>query len=384
MNPISSQCRQFLGLVSAPRPTEARGRRLHTLARYVCWSQLTALANAQRIAPLLYWHLREHDIHYPSEVRRTLGATLIRERAIAAAQTATLTEIIAALRAASIPSVVLKGGALAHLLYPEPGLRPKEDLDILVPPDAGEAARAVLCELGFHAPPPSSRYDRLQHHLPIAHRQTGDILVYVEIHVAAFNLLMDHELTFQNLERPLVDYSAGGEQMQTLAPTQMLWMQYHGLRKLAEPVRYLHLADLVGLADQAVDRLDWVRLKRDHPDLWHALGALHAFSPLAEEVCGRLGLDPERPPAPRRIGEDYQGWPRRSFSEIRGAGARLRLLRDTLLPPEWWARFTYGVPCTRGLAGVLLYRHPAAFVNQGLRRLYLGPVRRGAFFKQPV
>ena len=187
---------RLLGLVSTPRPTEARGRLLRELARDVCWEQVPPIAAEQRIGPLLYWHLREYGIPYPNHIRRTLAAIFARQKAIAMAQTETLAEIIAALRAARIESVVLKGGALAHILFPEPGLRPMEDLDILVSPDQGEAARVILCNLGFRAPAPTTRYERLQHHLPLAQRMTDDILVSVEIHTAAFTLLMAHDLSF--------------------------------------------------------------------------------------------------------------------------------------------------------------------------------------------
>ncbi|WP_295400218.1 nucleotidyltransferase family protein [uncultured Thiocystis sp.] len=372
------------GLVSAPRPTEARGQRLRELANDVCWERVPDIATKQRIGPLIYWHLREHDIPYPNHIRRTLAAIFARQKAIAAAQTETLAEIIAALRDAAIDSLVLKGGALAHILYPEPGLRPMEDLDILVPSNQGEAAREVLCDLGFHAPAPITRYARLQHHLPVAQRMTGNILVSVEVHTTAFNLLMAHELSFSSLQRPLVDYVAGGEAMQALAPEQMLWMQYHGLRKLAEPVRFLQLADLVGLVERYADVLDWPQLRRDYPDLWHALTALHAFTPLGGNACGHLGLDAERPPSMRGIGEDYRGWPRHGFTQKLNPRERWQLLAETLHPPEWWARFVYGIPSARGLSGVFFHRHPAAFIHQGLRRLYLGPVSRGAFFKTEI
>ncbi len=375
---------RLLGLVSTPRPTEARGRLLRELARDVCWEQVPPIAAEQRIGPLLYWHLREYGIPYPNHIRRTLAAIFARQKAIAVAQTETLAEIIAALRAARIESVVLKGGALAHILYPEPGLRPMEDLDILVSPDQGEAARVILCNLGFRAPAPTTRYERLQHHLPLAQRMTDDILVSVEIHTAAFNLLMAHDLSFTTLQRPLVEYVASGQVMQTLAPTQMLWMQYHGLRKLAEPLRFLQLADLAGLVERYADTIDWPRLKRDHPDLWHALTTLHAFSPLDEKAYVHLELNSDQPQPMMGVGEDYQGWPRHGFTQTRNRRERWRLLMDTLRPPEWWARFVYGVPATSGLSGVFFHRHPAAFIHQGLRRLYLGPVRRGAFFKTAI
>jgi hypothetical protein len=357
---------------------------MHSLVADLDWERTLELAIAHRLGPLLYTAMREYGIASPTHVNRTLASILLRQRSIAAVQTATLAELISALRAAGIDSVVLKGGALAHLIYREPGLRPMEDLDVLVPADQADAARRVLAELGFQAPAAATRYERLQHHLPIAQRVTDGVCVSVEVHVRAFNLIMAEEIAYDDLDRPLLRYAAGGQFMCTLSPSQLLWMQYHGLRKLAEPLRLLQIADLVGIAERWVEAIDWDRVKNRYPDLWHALAAVHALSPFGEAVCAVLGLEADRPPTMRHLGEDYDGWPRRAISEARSGRDRLQLLSATLLPPEWWTRFVYGVPRERRLLFALLVRHPGAFVTQGLRRLYLGPVRPGAFFKTPV
>ncbi len=53
------------------------------------------------------------------------------------------------LRAAGVRCILLKGPALAALLYDERELRPYVDADLLVAPSDGERAAAVLRELGF-------------------------------------------------------------------------------------------------------------------------------------------------------------------------------------------------------------------------------------------
>ena len=342
------------------------------------------VAATHRVGPLLYWHLKAYGISYPQAVRKSLAAMYARQKLIAAAQAETLSEIITAFSAAGLDSVVLKGGALAHVIYPEPGLRPMEDLDILIPPDRAGNARAILLDLGFNAPSPGTRYDRLQHHLPIAHRTRNGVTVSVELHTRAFNMMMRDSLSMTNMRQPLLDFSVAGHTMHTLNPVQMLWMQYLGLRKLAEPLRYIQLADLVGMAEVLFDKIDWPALRATYPDLWHAYEAIHAFSPLGESVCATLGLDPENPAAMAIIGQDYRGWPLHGFGEQRRHADKWRLLLNTLFPPEWWARLVYGVDTSRGMAGIRLFRHPQTFVQQGMRRLYLGPVNPNRFFKTSV
>lgn len=380
---MSDNLNQFLGLVSAPLTSDHRGQRLHTLAREIDWDQVIPRAVEQRVAPLLYWHLCEHGIPYPGLMRRTLAAIAMRQRAIAAVQTETLGEISDALGGAGIEFVALKGGALAHLIYPDPGLRPMDDLDILVTPDQGEAAREALCQIGFDAPPPASRYERLLHHLPVARRLTKGILVGVDLHTTAFNSMLAYDLSFRTLARPLTLYQAGSRTLQALAPVQMLWMQYHGLRKLVEPVRFIHIADLVGLAERYADTLDWPLVQAQYPALWRAFGAVHALSPLSDRLCVRLGLDPERPPDMSRLGEDYRGWPRFRFSQ-QEQGQGWRLLRETLQPSEWWLRFVYGIPMEQRLTRARFHRHPLALISQIARRLYRGPATGEGLFNIPV
>lgn len=58
-------------------------------------------------------------------------------------------EVVEALAGAGVPSVVLRGPAIATWLYDHPTERPYGDVDLLVPPDGLEAAGAVLEGLGF-------------------------------------------------------------------------------------------------------------------------------------------------------------------------------------------------------------------------------------------
>ena len=56
---------------------------------------------------------------------------------------------IAALKAAGLPVLVLKGAALAFQAYESPGLRPMRDVDLLVPSEGAGTARAALEGAGW-------------------------------------------------------------------------------------------------------------------------------------------------------------------------------------------------------------------------------------------
>jgi hypothetical protein len=60
--------------------------------------------------------------------------------------------MVARLERAGIPVLVLKGMALAFLAYRDPGARPMEDVDLLVPPDRLPDAIAELAAIGLRPP----------------------------------------------------------------------------------------------------------------------------------------------------------------------------------------------------------------------------------------
>jgi hypothetical protein len=65
---------------------------------------------------------------------------------------ALLRQMANALAEGEVPFVVLKGMALAHLAYPEPGLRPMGDIDLWTRPEHLEAAARALLKAGLRYP----------------------------------------------------------------------------------------------------------------------------------------------------------------------------------------------------------------------------------------
>src|SRR4051794_17580132 len=61
----------------------------------------------------------------------------------------TAAEVIAALRAAGVPSILLKGSSVQRLLYADGVPRRYGDVDVLVAPDRQQDAATVLGRLGY-------------------------------------------------------------------------------------------------------------------------------------------------------------------------------------------------------------------------------------------
>jgi hypothetical protein len=97
------------------------------------WAGGAAQAEAHGLAPLLYLHLKGTEVQLPLATKRELQGLYLRHRHANQVRTRVLHEVLAAYQSAGIPALVLKGAALFYLVYPEPGLRPMSDMDILVP-----------------------------------------------------------------------------------------------------------------------------------------------------------------------------------------------------------------------------------------------------------
>jgi hypothetical protein len=117
------------------------------------WPLFADQAAQHKVAPLISRQLRRLQgidpalqiNHTAAQVLQALEFYHAARNAIALAE---LDTVLDAAREASLPVLPRKGGHLARLVYREPGLRPMEDLDLLVAPDHIDPFVAVLERLG--------------------------------------------------------------------------------------------------------------------------------------------------------------------------------------------------------------------------------------------
>lgn len=103
------------------------------------------------VLPLLYQAGRAAPgwQNWPQALRAGLQDAARQHAALELAQQRETAEVLDALAARGIETIVLKGAALAHTLYPEPWLRTRSDTDVLVRAADRQAAFAVLDQLGY-------------------------------------------------------------------------------------------------------------------------------------------------------------------------------------------------------------------------------------------
>jgi hypothetical protein len=121
----------------------------HFSAEVEDWQSLLQWAELEGLTPLLNRHLIESDSVYPVWVKRSLHLSCTHHRHQAEMRTKVLHEILALLRSNDIETLLLKGSALAYTLYPEPGLRPMRDIDLLFRLEDAQRAHDLMKACGF-------------------------------------------------------------------------------------------------------------------------------------------------------------------------------------------------------------------------------------------
>ena len=332
--------------------------RLHDFADQGSWEILIDQAEGHGLAPLFFKHVQAAGFPLPQKVRRVLQSLALRHRQASRIRNEELAALLRLCRAEGIEVIAAKGIALANLIYSDPGLRPMRDVDLLAGESDLPKMKAILTELGYS---PEARGDipADYYHLVPMVRIIEGMPISVEIHR---NLLPYHpEYPPWPLARSWnasLPVTIGGVSARTLCLEDMLRHVYlHGFRAplTYEPYRLIHLADIVTMVEQCLTRIDWDKVKEDFPAVRQVLSSFHCLTPWSNAAVQRLGLDitsmPDRPAEP------YRGWPRRRLQ-----ATNLRdvpeLLRDTLIPSQWWMQVYYGCLPDQGLLRARWLDHP--------------------------
>jgi hypothetical protein len=158
---------EFLLIAACCRwpPSQSRNAAVQAAAAPVTdWNAVVLAARRQRVAGLVYDALSAAGVQPPAasaaELARRAQA-IYRKNLLLAAETSRLQKL---LDAAGIPSVVLKGVALAQLAYGSLKVKHTRDIDLLIPPDRALTAMALLERDGYALSFPSNHLSATQRH----------------------------------------------------------------------------------------------------------------------------------------------------------------------------------------------------------------------------
>lgn len=212
-----------------------------------------------RLLPLVYRNLQSQGIQHPllPTLRGIHRRTWCKNQLL----WSELAPILRKLGESGIPTMVLKGPALARVHYRDAGARPTRDLDIAVPEARAEQAFNMLTDAGWTPiswmPPGFKSGFRGARHAIALRNSAGREL---DLH---WHILW--QCCARGADEPFwaraTTIDIGGSQTRVLDPTdQLLHACAHGMMwNLVPPVRWI--ADAVVITRSA--EIDWTRLARE-------------------------------------------------------------------------------------------------------------------------
>lgn len=254
------------------------------------WNALVGRALACNLAPLLFYNLRHDGLldHVPAASRECLSAEYyasVRRHLLFEAE---LEPVLVALRQRGITPVLLKGIVLAETTYPDTGLRPMADVDLLVQHSDLDNVAAVLHPLGFRGADGSETVgDFFNGELSFAkgaHQETLTLEFHQDL-VHSWNFTAPLALDtarFWQRARPLV---IAGQPVKQLALEDMLLhlclhrAMHHGFTGLPG---YL---DITWTIHRWRDQIDWPALTKRAHEL-QASTAIFVALQLAHDLLG--------------------------------------------------------------------------------------------------
>jgi hypothetical protein len=337
------QIEWILGLCASYSTQPSIQRDLEDACRvFTHWNSLVTLAEYHGLGPLLHTRLAAAAVSVPADTSRALKGLYIRHRHANSVRSRVLAEILRAYAAAGIDTLVLKGAALAFLVYSSPGLRPMRDLDLLVREADARRAQQILLELGFDTSPDRSHILTPEHpHLEVARRWDEGMKISVEVHFRLYPRSIHYPPHgFEDLVREAVSFRVDSVKANTLGVEDMLGHVVRhacGPPLLGTPLRFIHLCDVIGLVDKFANTMDWPKLIRRYPHAGRILPLLNVSTDLRQQGVGRIPCAGDN--IWRTMFQDYQGWPRMPVADL---GNNKTWVKETFFPGEWWVRLFYG------------------------------------------
>jgi hypothetical protein len=326
------------------------------------WAALAARSDLGRVSSLLCDRLLAANLL--PEVPESVRDHLLRYFQATTAQNlrtlAALEDIVAALEGRAITLLLLKGAGLLMEVYDHPGLRPMNDLDVLVLPEQLRAALDCLQDLGYeplHAEQFPDAYVALTHHVEMAReipfRQVVELHHYWLDVPASLGSALSMQAVFARAEPIPVGKSLA---LRLEVHDQLLHLAAHLASQDSITERLIWCCDLDRLICRQAGLLDWDLVLR-RAVAYHMVLPLQRIlpvlatrfaTPVPVDVLAQLPALPLHPAERRHYGRESggqfsrlaDGW--RKLAGLPGMGARLRFARQLMFPSRAYMRSVYG------------------------------------------
>lgn len=252
------------------------------------WDDFPAEAGHQDVTPLLHYRLQsrpELKAVIPERILECIRNTSLKNIAYISLLYHELQQILTACEQEEIPVILLKGAYLAKQVYPEPGLRPMGDLDLMVHPKDLEKACAITGKLGYttaysHSPEVEMAFS---HQMPMYSKGS---LFGIEWHWHLTDPGSPYDIEPEELWERAIPMQTEGVPCFALAPEDLfLHLAYHlaGHHHCKVPLRAL--ADIDMLLGTASLHLDW-QVIIERAKRWRLERCVYLTLRLARECFG--------------------------------------------------------------------------------------------------
>jgi hypothetical protein len=319
-----------------------------------------AVAEDHGVLPLVAERLTEMSQTPPALVA-LLASRARREAAADVVREVELIRLMAALDAARLPALVMKGAQLAYTHYRRPDLRPRMDTDLIVAAPARAAAHQLLVDLGYE-PVEQVAADLVMYQAIYVKKRDGVTVHAVDLHWRLANpQRFGTVLSYDDLAASATRIAAFGDGAKGLAPVHALLVAcIHQVAHHPHARRLIWQYDVHLLASK-LSAAEWdaftsLAMERRVSSVCRRsleLAMQHFHTPVPADVVERLGatetsdaataayLSPSR----RQIHDAM--W---DFQALPTWGERLRLVRQHLFPPASYMRDVYAPSSSAPLA----------------------------------
>ncbi|HWW84549.1 MAG TPA: nucleotidyltransferase family protein, partial [Vicinamibacterales bacterium] len=221
-------------------------------------AEMVATARRHRVHLILAETLQSDDLEDEAAVA-SLRAERARASLVDAIRTRMLRDVLDELESAGIPALLLKGAGVAHTIYSAPHLRPRDDLDVMVPQDSVGRAEDLLSASGWRRQAESGG----DLHTAQRHYVRGDpsgVLEQVDLHwkIANPHIFRD-AVSFDELWAHSIPIPTLGVHARTLSPADALFLAcLHRVAHHQDDLDLLWLWDIhlivSGLSPEGEDR----------------------------------------------------------------------------------------------------------------------------------
>jgi len=237
-----------VALSRTPVCDATRRRMRELLVGGIDWEAVLTLATQWQVEPTVFGNLR---LQFPAAmgpvVLSRVASLEKRSRAYAVSRTLILTDLVKSLDRAGVPSVVLKGPAVAIAAYDDCSRRTFADADLLVRREHLGLAREVLLSRGYSAHFRAERESGLisgQHALEFSDSRTS-----VELHWTLLSRHLRFNLDIDDIWSDATTIECIGSQLKILSSEHLfLYLCAHGAKH--EWALFRWICDIAQLADR--------------------------------------------------------------------------------------------------------------------------------------